>query len=455
MKRIKDALTNNLGLKLLALVFSIALWIIVVNVDDPSQSKNFTTTVQVTNAEVLTNQGKYYNIDGENTVTFRVTAKRSVIERLSSSDFVATADMNQLENDSQIPIEITASRYSGSVSIAPRNRYLSIEVGELMSAKYVIAGRTTGEPATGSAVAKVSVTPNVVSVEGPDEIVSTIDRVVATCDVDGMNSDITENVVPVYYDSDGNAVDTTKLNLSVSTVEVSVTMTSTKSVAIDIASADALPNGLQVDGVSIEPGSVDIKGDAAVLNGITKITIPANVFDLSGETEGITTTVDISQYLPEGVTLLDGTQSQVTVTIKLAAAVTKTFTVPTDNIIMNGLGDGLKAKYVESSIAVTVSGTESSLAELSQNLITGYVDLQGLKTGEHEVAVTFNLDEQYRAGNEMVTVKIEKPGSNTTEDAAAENNTNANANSNATTDDAKKENKTTESSGSETESNSN
>ncbi|MBQ2467116.1 MAG: hypothetical protein II506_05035, partial [Lachnospiraceae bacterium] len=120
MKRIKDIFTNNLGLKLLALVFSIALWIIVVNVDDPSQSKNFTATVQVINAEVLANQGKYYSIDGENTVTFRVTAKRSVIERLSSSDFTATADMNQLENDSQIPIEITATRYSGSVSITNR-----------------------------------------------------------------------------------------------------------------------------------------------------------------------------------------------------------------------------------------------------------------------------------------------------------------------------------------------
>ena len=61
MKRIKDIFTNNLGLKLLALVFSIALWIIVVNVDDPSQSKNFTATVQVINAEVLANQGKYYS----------------------------------------------------------------------------------------------------------------------------------------------------------------------------------------------------------------------------------------------------------------------------------------------------------------------------------------------------------------------------------------------------------
>ena len=412
MKKFKEMLTHNLGLKVLALFFSIGLWIVVVNVDDPSQSKNFTVPVQVTNSEVLTSQGKYFNINGENTVSIRVTAKRSVLERLSSSDFVATADMNQLENDVQIPIEITATRYSGSVSVTPRSKYLYIDVGALQSAKFVIAGRSTGEPATGSAVAKITVTPNVVNVEGPDEIVSSIERVVATCDVDGMNSDITENVVPVFYDHDGNAVDTTKLTLSVSTVEMSVTMTSTKSVAIDVEASDNLPIGLQIDGITIEPGSVDIKGDAAVLNGITKITIPANVFNLADETDGITTTVDISQYLPEGVTLLDSTQAQVAVTIHLAAAVTKTFTVPADNILINGLSDGLKAKLKESTVAVTVTGTEASLEELSANLINGYVDATGLEEGEHSLFITFNLDEQYSASHEKVTLIIGEPGNN-------------------------------------------
>ena len=43
--KIKKALTANIGFKILALVFSIALWMIVVNVDDPEQTKTFTATV--------------------------------------------------------------------------------------------------------------------------------------------------------------------------------------------------------------------------------------------------------------------------------------------------------------------------------------------------------------------------------------------------------------------------
>ena len=92
--KIKRFFLDDIGLKILAVALSVLLWLIVVNVDDPTQTKTFTTTVDVINAEVLTDAGRYYEIvDGNNTVSFRVTAKRSVMERLSGTDFTATADM--------------------------------------------------------------------------------------------------------------------------------------------------------------------------------------------------------------------------------------------------------------------------------------------------------------------------------------------------------------------------
>lgn len=48
-----------------------------------------------------------------------------------------------------------------------------------------------------------------------------VDKVVATIDVDGMSSNLTDNVIPVLYDSDGNEVDTTQLKLSNTTVTIS------------------------------------------------------------------------------------------------------------------------------------------------------------------------------------------------------------------------------------------
>lgn len=204
--KIKKALTANIGFKILALVFSIALWMIVVNVDDPEQTKTFTATVQVINENVLTDQGKYYTLTDGNTVSFRVTAQRSVLERLSSSDFTATADMNYLEDDERIPVDITVNRYASSVRISAQRLYLKVEVGDEMDARFSIRGETTGDPADGFAVDEVSVVPNVISVRGPAEYVSKIESVRAYCDVTGRNMDTSETVVPVFMTRSGKKV---------------------------------------------------------------------------------------------------------------------------------------------------------------------------------------------------------------------------------------------------------
>ena len=67
--KIKRAFTDNIGLKILAAVFAVGLWLIVVNVDNPNQTRTFSAPVTVINEEVLTEAGRYYTIpDGNNMV---------------------------------------------------------------------------------------------------------------------------------------------------------------------------------------------------------------------------------------------------------------------------------------------------------------------------------------------------------------------------------------------------
>lgn len=64
-RRLKDVkesgkkLTNNLGLKVLAVLFAIALWIVVVNIDDPVKPAQYTISVTQDNMDYLTSNGKY------------------------------------------------------------------------------------------------------------------------------------------------------------------------------------------------------------------------------------------------------------------------------------------------------------------------------------------------------------------------------------------------------------
>ena len=48
-------LTDNLGIKILAVICATILWLIVYNIDDPNKTKLFTTNVVVKNASVLEN----------------------------------------------------------------------------------------------------------------------------------------------------------------------------------------------------------------------------------------------------------------------------------------------------------------------------------------------------------------------------------------------------------------
>lgn len=62
--KIKRMFLNNWGLKLLALFFSILLWLIVVNVDDPDPDQDFYDECKCVNADVLTDAGRYYGDPG-------------------------------------------------------------------------------------------------------------------------------------------------------------------------------------------------------------------------------------------------------------------------------------------------------------------------------------------------------------------------------------------------------
>ena len=414
LKKIRGLFTFNIGLKIIAAFMAFGLWLFVVNIDDPSQSQNFTTRVQVLNEEVLTSQGKYYNIDGDNTVTFRVTAKRSVIERLSNSDFTATADMNMLENDNRIPIEIVANRYAGSLTISSKAKYLPVEIGEEMAMKYVITGVGIGEPAAGYIIDNISVTPNVINVDGPSEIVSTIDRVVATCDIDGMSTDITENVVPIFYDENGNTIDTTKLKMNVSTVEITARLTNVKTVPLEVSVGGELPEGMLVDSIETAPTEIRIKGASSILNTVSKITIPPEAIDISEADRRLETAVDITSYLPDGVGLADSSQAQVAVAVNLSESVEQAYMIPRSNIEVRNIPEGMVLEFEEPRTEVTIYATANAHSQLSASNITCFVDASNADTSTTALDMVFDLPDNYVVLPTQALVKI------TSADAEAE-----------------------------------
>lgn len=407
VKKITKLITNNFGLKILAVLFACVLWLAVVNIDDPKTSRYFTTTVSVENAEYLAGIGKCYEIvDNSNTVTFKVTGKRSYLERMSNSDFKAVADLEAIEDMSRVPVEISPQRYSGNVTVASKLYYLQLAVEDLVSVPFVIGVETEGAVAADKALGEVNVSPTLLRVSGPESVVNTINKAVAIVNVEGMSTDITDSVIPTLYDEEGNEVNPSDLTFNVQNVMVEVQILDTKDVTLNFQTTGTLAEGYEYVGVEYTPQTVKIKGVSSILNTINSITVPPEVLDMSGATDSLVKEVDVSAYLPSGVTLEDSAQAKVQVTVKVEKHERRIFEVPTANITVANLPGRFGVSFLKDTVKVELEGLSSALDELDASKITGNINVSGMTEGEHTVALELDIDNKFKV-TKVVTVTID------------------------------------------------
>lgn len=430
--KILKTLTKNLGFKILAVVFAFILWLVVYNTDDPTVTVSYTTNVTVENASAVTEMNKCYEVlNGTNTVTFAVTAKRSVLNKLEDTDFTAVADMNRMivneeGDEANVPIEITSKRSNSSLKYNGKNKYLEVSLEDLMKRRFIITADTSGKVADGYALGEVTVTnPNVLNVSGPASIVNKIDSVVATIDVEGMSMNLSDNVIPALYDADGQEIDTTKLKLSNTTVTISAKILSVKEIPL-VFSTTGVPYGdYRVVEISSKPETVKVKGSSTILNPLSSLTIPGDVLNVSRVREDITTTIDISEYLPDGVELVNASDATVTVTVRIEAYESKKFNLNTSQITVDGLDTNYDLSFEQSTVAVTVSGLKDNLNVLTVSQLSASIDVTDLGVGTHQVNLELSLDEDnYAYQTITVTVEIKekaKDDSENTDDNSSEN----------------------------------
>ena len=417
-KKLLKTLVNNLGFKILAVALAFILWLVVYNIDDPKKTKTYTTNVTVENAAVVTDMNKCYEVlNGTNTVTFSVTGKRSELDKLDDTDFTAVADMNRLivsadGDKASVPIEINTKRSFGALSINSKNKYLELSLEDLMSRRYMISADTSGKVAEGYALGEVTVTnPNVLNVSGPASLVKKVDKVVATIDVDGMSSNLTDNVIPILYDADGKEVDTTRLTLSNTTVTISAKILSVKEVPL-VFSTSGKPYGeYRVVEISSAPDTVKLKGTSSILNPLVSLEIPSSVINVSGAKEDVKTTIDITEYLPEGAELVNSSDASVTVTVRIEAYASRTYQLSSAGIRVEGLDDNYDLTFDSPDISVVVSALQEDLEKLKQTDMHATIDVSGLSEGTHQVELILKLDEEhyaYQPINVSVTISSKK-----------------------------------------------
>lgn len=393
----KHKYMENLSLKVIALFFAVFLWLIVINIDDPVDTQTFDNIpVEVKNEQVVKSKGKMYQIlDGTETVSVKVTAKREILEKLTSSDFSAVADMQEMQINSLIPIKVSVKRYSGECKAEASPNNLVVEINDVKQKVFPLTVSVTGTPQNGCIIGNMTVNPEKITIKGSEPLVESIEKAVVKVDVTGRADSGTVQGNLVLYDSQGNIVDQSKLSNNLNTekgIQVEIQMLNTKDVPITYQQPENLKENYICTGWTCEPQTIQVSGTKEMLDTISEIEIPTSEIDVSDATKKVEKTVDITQYLPEGIKLVDENANTILITVMIEKEGSRIIEFPVEGIQVNNLKDKYELTFESDEvIELKFIGEQTTLDQLDiTNAVS--IDLQDCKsTGEYEVPVSIEV----------------------------------------------------------------
>lgn len=423
--------TDNLGLKIIAIIFAVFLWLIVVNLDNPVSTQTFSEVpVTIINEDIILSAGDTYQVLGEEKVSVVISATRQVRQKLKKEDIVATADIKEMDTSTGlVPIKISIPNYAGkyeSAEAAPRN----LQIQREKSGKKVLSLTvSTGDSKVrdGYILGDMTVNPDKVTITGPESILDQIDRAVALIDVEGLAKDSEETAKLELYDISGNPISQTRLgnNLGEGGITVSVEVLKIKSVPILLTVSGTPAEGYKYTGYSSEPETVQIYGEKDVIDKIEEIDVPA--IDVSEASEPVQKSVNISEYLPKGVQLVDEKTANVTVTAMVEEEGTRTINFMVSSIQISNLAEGLQVSYEpDAEIALRFSGDQKALemldisnavsVDMSAYVVPGVYDVlvevdipEGI-TLMKKVTVQLTVGEKAQEGDSEIGTNTEQKG---------------------------------------------
>ena len=301
----KKLLTDNIGLKILALLAATILWVVVVNVDDPVVEKRFSgIPVEVVNDEAISKQNKTYEIlDGSDTVTVIVKGKRSILDQMSKDYIKATADIKNLTIMDTVPIEVRSTRLSDRLeSIVSTTKNLKVHIEELGRKQVEITVATTGSVNAGNALGSVKPDVNILTVSGPVSLVRNIVSAKAEIDVTGLSKDVSTTAAVHLYDANGDPVSDSRIKSTVTSVHVDAQILETKEVEVSAITSGNPAEGYALTGVvTCNPSRITVAGRGSSFQELSRLVIPESLISVTGAMEDITQIVNVSSILPDGV----------------------------------------------------------------------------------------------------------------------------------------------------------
>ena len=403
MNKFKQMLMKDFGWKLLSLAIAICLWFIVINIEDPVETRNFSVTLEILNDTAIADRGQiisnYDEIYGEK-VNIRVRGQRIALDRLyqNRDEISAYIDLNTVDETpgygEVIPVPVVVklpSALSDSYEIEGKSPgTISLVIENRVSVERTIVLDMVGGVDASYTLATPELNPQTVTVSGSQTMVDTVDTVKATVNIDSIKEDSHYTVNLVAYDANGLQVN--GVSLSVQTVDVYIPVKMSKKVKLVYQSIGTPEEGYLIDNVTCDPEYVYVLGNEEALQGFDEIELPS--VNVEGRNADTTMTFGIKYFLPDGVKLKDGTSDKAVITAAIVKESTKTVTLKADNISFKvELAQGLSAEVSPEDITFDVRGSKEDIENLTDDQVIASLAVTNVDVGEYSMPLEVTLPE--------------------------------------------------------------
>lgn len=402
---------NKLLAILLSFAVAVGIWLYVITVVNPESEKTYyEIPVILQNKDILAERGLMV-VSDEPKVTLVLKSDRTILNELNEANINVITNVANIEKTGTHNLTYTIA-YPGNI---PDNEVfvqssstdlitLKVENRIRKSVPVIIDYGETALPEGYIAnLENAQLDHTSIEVVGPESVMSQISQAVIDVDLNNQTQTIIGEYQYILCDEQGAPVNAEKVTVNAEKVNLILTIQRQKELALKVEVIYGGGATEKTSTVTIDPTQIQISGSDASLEGLD--TLVVGTINLAEILEDKTFTFPIT--LPEGVTNQTGV-NVVTVTIKFAEMITKTFNIKA--ISAANVPEGLQAEIITKALSVTVRGTANMIKAIKETDISVQVDLSESQLGTATMAAEVIVSDAFpgvgAVGTYPVSVKV-------------------------------------------------
>ena len=398
---------------IVSLLASLAIWVYVTSVETDESKTTFRgVKVELVGEDILRDSKNLVVTDMDtSTVTVEVVGPRRIIGSLSSDQLVAQVDVSKLSRAAYTSQQYTIVYPDGTdTSKLSENRRTPETINFMVSAQtsksIQVRGSFDGSLAEGYTAEMPVFEPSTITITGSEAYLKDVEYAWVTFSKENVDSTYSVETGFTLMDANNEPCSTTGISFSTDVVTATLPLLTLKEVNLDVNIIEGAGATKANTKITIDPVSVTLAGDSALLAGMNKIilaTIDLSYYD-TASTETYTIPIDNELKNTTGVT-------KATVTVEIVGLETKTFRVTNFSCI--NATEGYEADIITESKEITLRGTPEALAQIKAENIRAVADLTDYKesTGTYMPQVRVYVDgftDVGAIGENTISIEIRK-----------------------------------------------